>query len=117
MELPEEITSWILSILAKGTQTEALRKEHETHKRKRSTNGPTSPLDAELTYTCGDVQQRKRMRSLVDSRSVSEIENLATKLQFNLKDKQFQPPSVMWQRPLDRKVMPTPEGMKEARLV
>ena len=52
VELPEEITSWILSILAKGTQTEALQKEHETHKRKCSTNGPISPLDAELTYTC-----------------------------------------------------------------
>ena len=62
VELPEEIILWILSILAKGTQTEALSKEHKTHKRKHSIkNGPTSPLNAELTYTCGVVQQRKRM--------------------------------------------------------
>ena len=115
VELPETVISWILSVLQKGTQTAELRKEHKTHKRKHSQNGPTSPLDANLTYSLGVTQQRNKTRSLVDLRTESEIMSLARKLQFNFEDKQFQPPLAMWQRLLDRKVMPIHDKMQSEK--
>ena len=65
VELLETLTSWILSVLQKGTLTEELQKEHEMHKRKHSINDPPSPLDANLTYFSGVTQQRDKTKSLV----------------------------------------------------
>ena len=107
VELPEEIIFWIQSTLQKGTPMKELQKQHKMHKRKCSINGPNSPLDANWTYSSGVVEQREKTRSLVASRSVSDIMNLAKRMQVNVKDKQFQPPSTMWQRPSNRKIMQT----------
>ena len=107
VQLPEEITSWIQSVLEKGTRTEALDKERETHKRKQSVNGPSSPLDATSTLSYEMKQQKERIRSLVASRTALEITNLAKQLEFNLEDCTYAPPSAMYQRPSNRKVMKT----------
>ena len=83
VELPEEIIFWIQSILQKWTWTKELQKQHETHKRKRSINGPNSSLDANWTNSSGVVQQREKTRSLVALCSVSDIMNLAKLMQIN----------------------------------
>ena len=61
VELPKTVTSWILSIFQKGTPMNELQKEHKTHNCKHSKNGPFSPLDENLTYSSGVIQEQNKI--------------------------------------------------------
>ena len=101
VELDSEIFSWILSTMEQGILATELPKGRQTKLIEALRNGASSQPKQDSTFF-SETQNFQRDRSLVASRTSSDITTLAHRLDFNLEDAQFEPKSLMFQRPSGR---------------
>ena len=108
VDLPDEIFSWMLSIWEKSIQMQGLLSVEKTRLMAALRNGRNSQPKPTLTLTSEILMNSKNSRSLVDSRTESDIISLAQRLGMNLEDPQFAPMSSTYLRPFNRMGMTIP---------
>jgi len=108
VNLPEEISSWILSTLEDGIQIMALPKAQKRSSIQALRNGALTQPAPTSTFSSKQLLLRGKFKSSVVSRTKSDIISIATDMNMSLKGPQFEPTSITYQRPSDRKVIPTP---------
>ena len=113
VELLDEIFSWMLSILEKSIQMQGLPSAEKARLMAALRNGRNSQPKPTLTLTSSEISMNsKNWRSLVDSRTESDINSLAQHLGMNLEDPQFAPMSSTYLRPFNRMGMKIPSEHK-----
>ena len=107
VELPDEIISWIHSVLLKAIRMKASPKGEQTKLVAALENGQSSQPSATWTLS-SEIQTRgKKLMQSVASRSASDITSLAKRMSMNLEDPQFKPKSTTYVRPSGRMDMTT----------
>ena len=102
VELPEEILSWILSFWQESTQIMVLPKAQKTRLLAAAESGTNSQPKGTLTLSSEISQNQKSLRSLVLSRTSSDVTTLAKKIRMNFEDHRFVPNSTQYLRRSDQ---------------
>ena len=113
-QLPQEDTSWIVSILERSTATTGLRNQRGESKPGISINGTNSSKHVEFRTPFSNASQHgNAVRSSVLSRTKSDIIDLAQQLRIPFEAPQLKPPSQMWRRPSASTITPTPQSTSQ----
>ena len=102
VQLPQEISYFILSVLEKQILMMELPKTDRKKYKVALENGLSSQPDATWTYSSVGSDVRNKLRSSVASRTASDITLLARQLSMNLEEPQFAPKSSIYLRPSQR---------------
>ena len=107
MELPDEIISWIQSVMLQVIKMKASPKGKQSRLRAALENGKSSQPSATWTLSSEIRTRGKKLRHSVASRTASDIISLAKDMSMNLEDPQFKPNSSTYARPSGRMDMTT----------
>ena len=112
MELPDEIFLFDAIHLGKSIQMQGLPSAEKTRLMAALRNRRNSQPKPTLTLTSEILMISRNSRSLVDSRTESDITSLSQLLGMNLEDPQFVPMSSTYLRPFNRMGMSIPSEHK-----
>lgn len=102
IDVPEEIISWIKSLVLRMMHLKGLEREQQVKIRKILENGGLLQPKPDFLFSSITTQDKKRLKSLVLSRTRSDIINLAKLHSVNLKEIQSKLPSTLFARPSER---------------
>jgi len=116
--LPNEISSWLTSLLRKLPVKEQLRERHTRTKLGRGGDGSNgaSQLDSTMTSTLTTSQDINESNSLEPLPWLCGKHNFQERLMIPWLKAQSETPFHMWHRPSGRTTDQTPQGMKMASL-
>lgn len=108
-DVPEEIISWIESLVLRMTQLKVLPKVQQIRIASILENGGLSQPKPDFQFSSMTSAEKNRLKSAVLSRTKSDIINLAKSHCVDLKEIQSKLPSTLFARPSSRMDFPVPK--------